>query len=142
MRNLARRVLSQAPGAGAPATESTSATFHAIDRLRPQLAILMGTGGMRALLLRALVLACVEVPWLRALRVNASASLEGLEKPCAQLQPSEFLEGKVVLLAQVFGLMEAFVGENLTLRLVQTAWPDFPVSGSDLGKGDRNEKEV
>jgi hypothetical protein len=141
IKTLARRVLAIAPRDGTSVAESTSVTFHAIVRLRPQLAVLMGNGGMRALLLRALVLASVEVPWLREIRVDASAALQGLDKPLAQLPSKDFLEGKVVLLAQVFGLMEAFIGARLTLRLVQEAWPDFPVSGLDLGKGDKSAEE-
>jgi hypothetical protein len=142
IRSLAKRVLAHAPRDGTLAAEHTSIEFHAIAQLRPQLAVLMGNGGTRALLLRALALASIEVPWLRALRVDASASLQGLEKPLAQLSSKTLLEGKQALLAQVFGLMEAFIGARLTLRLVQEAWPDLPVSGSELGKGDSNAEET
>jgi len=116
--------------------DERTATFHAVVRLRPQLAVLMGNGGMRALLLRALVLASAEMPWLRAVHVDASASLVGLEAPQEKLPPKEFFEGKVVLLAQVFSLMETFIGEAMTLRLVQEAWPEVPVHRSDFGKGE------
>jgi hypothetical protein len=140
MRELARQVLAQQPRAGMQAADERKATFHALARLRPQLAVLMGNGGMRALLLRALALAGAETPWLRALRVDANASLEGLEKPQSELAPQDFLAGKVVLLAQVFSLMEAFIGHAMTLRLVQEAWPEVPVPGSDFGKGDKHEE--
>jgi hypothetical protein len=136
MRELARQVLARVPRRGMPAADERLPTFHAIVRLRPQLAVLVGNGGMRALLLRALVLAGDEIPWLRTVRVDASASLVGLDLQQAQLSPKDFLEGKVLLLAQVFSLMETFIGEAMTLRLVQEAWPEVPVHGSDFGKGD------
>jgi hypothetical protein len=140
MRELARQVMAQLPRAGLPAADESTATFHAIVRLRPHLAVLMGNGGTRTLLLRALALAGAETPWLRAVRVDASASLEGLEKPQAELAPQDFLEGKVVLLAQVFSLMATFIGQAMTLRLVQESWPEVPVLGSHFGKGDKHEE--
>jgi hypothetical protein len=84
--------------------------------LRPHLVTLMGNGGFEALLPRALALAKTEVPWLRPVHVNADGALEGLEKIPAEVGADKFLEGRVVLLAQLLGLLVAFIGENLTLR--------------------------
>ena len=100
----------------------------------------MGNGGFRALLSRALALANAEVPWLRAVQVKADGSLEGLEELHAQLDPDEFFEGRVVLLAQLLGLLVAFIGENLTLRLVREVWPKVPLDDLDFGNGGKNEK--
>ena len=58
----------------------------------------------------------------------------------AQLDPDEFSEGGVVLLAQLLGLLVAFIGENLTLRLVREVWPKVPLDDLDFGNGDKNEK--
>ena len=91
----------------------------------------MGSGGYRALLSRALTLASEEVPWLRAVHVNADGALEGLkelEELHAQLDPDEYFEGRVVLLSQLLGLLAAFIGENLTLGLVREVWPKLSVS--------------
>jgi len=97
----------------------------------------MGKAGFRALLSRALALANAEVPSLRAVRVNADGSLEGFEELYAQLPPEEFFEGRVVLLAQLLGLLVAFIGENLTLRLVREVWPKLPRPNDlDVSKGD------
>jgi len=96
----------------------------------------MGNGGFRALLSRALVLAGAEVPWLRAVRVSADGTLEGLEKPAAGLNPAEFHQGRVVFLAQLLGLLVAFIGPGLTLRLLCEIWPQLATDNVDFGNGD------
>lgn len=100
----------------------------------------MGNGGFRALLSRALALASVEVPWLRAVHVKPDGALGGLEELSAQLNLDKFFEGNVVLLAQLLGLLVAFIGENLTLRLAREVWPKAPLDDLDLTNGDKNEK--
>jgi hypothetical protein len=93
------------------------------EKLRPHLANLMGNGGFRALLSRALVLASAEVSWLRAVHVNARGTLEGLEALHAQIASAEFIDGEIVLLIELLGLLEAFIGPALTSRLVGEIWP-------------------
>jgi hypothetical protein len=106
------------------------------------MATLMGNGGYRALLSRALALASSEVSRLRAVQVKTDGTLEGLAELHAQLAPEEFFEGSVVLLAQLFGLLVAFIGENLTLRLVNEIWPKVPLIDLDFGGGGKNEPEA
>jgi len=112
--------------------------FHCCEKLRPHLATLMGDGGFRALLSRAL--ADTEVPWLRAVHVKPDGSLGGLEELHVQLDLDEFFEGRIVLLAQLIGLLVAFIGENLTLRLVREVWPNVPLNDLDFGTGATNEE--
>ena len=100
----------------------------------------MGHGGVRALLSRALLLATAEVSWLRAVQVNADGGLEGFEALGSQLDPSEFVEGRVVLLAELFGLLVAFIGPSLTSRLSGEIWPQIPLIERDSGKEVKNEK--
>lgn len=103
------------------------------ERLRSPLSSLMGAAGFRGLLVRALALASVEVPWLRAVRVDAEGVLDGWMQPFALLSPEKFHEGRVVLLAQLLGLLVAFVGERLTLRLLVEEWPKLDLAGVDFG---------
>ena len=116
------------------------AAFLVDEKLRPHLTTVMGNVGFRALLSRALALAGAEVSWLRAVHVKADGSLEGLDELEVQVKPGEIAEGKIVLLAQLLGLLVAFIGENLTLWLVHEAWPELSLDGLDLGAGDANEK--
>jgi hypothetical protein len=137
MRSIALRLISyETPSSDSSETPNT-ALFRVTDRLRPHLAMLMGNGGFRALLVRALVLAGAEVSWLRAVQVNADGTLEGLATPHARLKPAEFREGRVVLLAQLLGLLVAFIGPSLTLRLVCEIWPQLAVDNVDFGNGDK-----
>jgi hypothetical protein len=137
MRSIAQRLIKyETPGNDSSETTDT-ATFQVTERLRPHLATLMGQGGFRALLSRALVLARVEVSWLRTVQVNADGILEGLATPHARLTPAEFREGRVVLLAQLLGLLVAFIGPGLTSRLVGEIWPQLAADKVDFGNGDK-----
>ena len=135
MRDFAKRLIAYETRESRYSEAKASAAFHVADKLRPHLATLMGNGGFRALLSRALALGNEEVPWLRAVHVKADGTLEGLEALHAQVDPPEFLEGGVVLLAQLLGLLVAFIGPGLTLRLVGEIWPQFPLSALDFGNG-------
>jgi hypothetical protein len=130
MRKIAHRLI-EAEGATLRAADSKS-EYPVTDRMRPQLARLMGHGGTRALLGRALVLASREAPWLSAAFVSANGDLEGLERLKAEIDPTTFLEGRVILLAQLLGLLVTFVGPTLTLGLVREAWPQIAFEDRDF----------
>ena len=140
MRNFAKRLIDYELSENKPSETKISAAFPVAEKLRPQLVTLMGSGGFRALLSRSLALANAEVPWLRAVHVKADGTLEGLEELHAQLDPKELSEGGVVFLAQLIGLLVAFIGENLTLRLVLEVWPKVPLNDLEFGNGRKNEK--
>jgi hypothetical protein len=118
-------------------SSKATAAFPACEKLRPHLTTLVGNAGYHALLLRGLTLAGAEVNWLRAVQVKADGSLPGLEELHAKLDPAEFAEGRAVLLAQLLGLLVAFIGQNLTLRLVREIWPKVPLNDLDFGRGDK-----
>ena len=140
MRNFAERLVAYETRGKKSSATKTPAAFPVCDKLRPHLATLVGNAGFRALLSRALALANEEVAWLRAVHVKADGSLEGLEELHTQLDPDEWFEGRVVLIAQLLGLLVAFIGENLTFRLVREIWPKVRLDDLDFGKGDKNDK--
>lgn len=123
MRDFSERLIAYETRANNSSDTETPATFLVVEKLRPNLVTLLGNVGFRALLSRALVLTNSEIAWLRAVHVEADGSLEGLHELEAQLDPEEIAEGRVVLLAQLLGLLAAFIGESLTLRLVRDVWP-------------------
>ena len=128
MRDFAERLIDCEGRLNKSSETTTPVAFHVGEKLRPHLASLMGSVGFRALLSRALVLANTEIIWLRAVQVKADGSLEGLEELHANLDPQEFFEGTVVLVAQLLGLLVAFIGENLTLRMVREVWPKLALN--------------
>ena len=140
MRRFAKHLIVADALAVSVSDTDNAAPFPVTDALRPRLATLMGNGGVRALLSRALALATREVPWLRAVHVNADGDLEGLSEMSSLLDPIEFLEGRVVLLAQLLGLLVAFIGPSLTSRLVGEFWPQIPFQDRDFGKEYEDEE--
>jgi hypothetical protein len=141
MRNFAERLIRCEEVLMKPSDNRAPADFPVPERLRPQLATLMGNGGFRALLARSLSLAAREVPWLTAVSVKADGTLEWEEDLRAALDPGEFFEARVVLLAQLLGLLIAFIGETLTLQLVRDIWPRVPLDHLNFGEGGENEKK-
>jgi hypothetical protein len=134
VRDFAERLITHEMGEHNSSETKISAAWLVSEKLRPRLAIFMGSVGFQALLFRALMLANAEVPWLRAVHVKADGSLEGPNELGTQVSPDEILEGCVVLLAQLLGLLVAFIGEDLTLRLVREVWPKKPLDNFDFGK--------
>lgn len=130
VRSIARQLLASE---SAEAEANPPAEFRATDKLRPHLSMLMGGGGFQALLARALVLATVEAPWLAVVRVVGGGELEGLAIAHAKLGAAEFSEGEAELLAQLIGLLVAFIGPALTLRLIHQIWPRLSFDDADLG---------
>jgi hypothetical protein len=140
MRDFARRLIAYETLENKSSGTEIPAAFPVCEKLRLHLATFMGKTGFHTLLSRSLALSAAEVPWLGAVRAQADDSFEGLEELHAQLNPEEFSEGEVVLLAQLLGLLVAFIGEKLTVRLVREVWPRVPLDGLDFDKGDKNEK--
>ena len=140
MRSFAKRLIDFEVLSNTSSAAQAAEVFPVIDKLRPHLATLMGDGGVRALISRALVLATEEVSWLDAVQVNADGGLEGFEALGWQLDQSEFVLGRVVLLAQLFGLLAAFIGPSLTQRLSGEIWPQIPLIEQDFGRKAKSEK--
>ena len=129
MREFAARLIAFDTKGNKSLGAKIPAGFVACEKLRPQLVMLMGSAGYHAVLARALALASAEVPRLSAVRVQADGSVAGLDEIEAPAEREKLLEGSVVVLAQLLGLLEAFVGENLMLRLLYDVWPKLTLSG-------------
>jgi nicotinic acid phosphoribosyltransferase len=124
MKELTRRLLVYESGSsGERVSAKNSASFRVCEKLRVQLAELIGVGGFRALLARAKALAGTEVPWLRELQIMADGSLEGLHELEAKFDSLSVTEGEVVLVSQLLELLVTFIGPALTLRLLHDIWP-------------------
>ena len=78
MRDFAKRIIDCEADGHKPAENNGPETVLVLEKLRPRLAALMGNGGFRALLARALALAGAEFPWLRAVHVKADGTMEEL----------------------------------------------------------------
>ena len=148
LRNFASDLIAQDAKSKNTLRSGQTTFFPVIEKLRPPLTNLMGGAGFGALISRSLVLAAAEIPALQRVQLNAKGEWEGLEAIEARLDVDGFDEERVVVIAHLLGLLVAFVGEALTLRLVAEIWPNLPPTLSpdlssnrqDFRKRDRNEK--
>ena len=140
MRHFAKRLTVYERRRNQPSETNIPPAFQVCEKLRVHLAIFMGNTGFRELLSCALPRAQAEIPWLGAVKMKDDGALEGLEELNAKRNPDELLEGGVVLVAQLLGLLVAFIGESLTVRFVREVWPTVPLDDLDFGKGGKDEK--
>ena len=124
MLDLARELVAlEATNQTAPESHMNEAV-RACEKLRIILTRFAGVDGFTALLRRALVLACVDVPSLRSVNVKVDGRLEGLAEALADGTKGKTPAGTAII-ARLLDLLVTFVGESLTLQLVREAWPDL-----------------
>jgi hypothetical protein len=126
--DLARRLLACETVAGETPVPTEFAAVRVCEKLRPPLCALAGVAGYRSLLSRALTLAKAKAPNLSAMQVTTDGYLQGLGELEPQIDKDHAGEGGVILIAQLLGLFLAFIGEALTLRLVQDVSPHLKVT--------------
>ena len=123
IRDLARRLLA------ASQTASDPHAVAVIERLRISLAKFAGDAGFASLLRRAVVLASADVPSLQSVKIGADGRLDGVEQLAADTSTDALGdEAAVAITAHLIGLLVAFIGEPLTLRLLRESWPDTRIT--------------
>ncbi len=117
---LAERLIAYEAALDRTSREGLSETCHVCEKLRRSLSRLVGPEGYRSLLVRALILAKRETPLLGAVKVKEDGSMKGLT--------GKATEANVVLIGHFLDLMETFIGETVTVWLLNDIWPDLPGS--------------
>ena len=130
IREFAQRLVAYEAASDSPAGTDLLAEVRVAEKLRHPLSRLAGGNGFRMLLIRALTLAKAQVPALIPVQVKPDGSLEGFSDLGNQ---AEAAGAGVMLIAELLGLLAAFVGETFTLSLVLDVWPDFPVFDTNPG---------
>ena len=130
-RYLAQRLLTYEAVAGENSEPTESAAFRVCAKLRRPLIALAGVAGFRSLLSRALTLARAEAPSLSAVQVAPDGALLGLDELEPQIGTDRAGNVGAILIAQLIGLLLTFIGEGLTLRMVQDVWPEAAFDGHD-----------
>ena len=126
MQDLARRLLAASQTASGTHVPEVVAV---IERLRISLAKFAGDAGFASLLRRALVLACADVPSLQSVKIGADGRLDGVEQLASDTGTGALGdEAAVAITAHLLGLLVAFIGEPLTLRLLRESWPDTRIT--------------
>lgn len=109
------------------------------EKLRLHLAKLMGRDGFTLLFVRAHLFAQAEFPWLKRIQVDKEGTLKGLPLAVDQQDIAEVRTGFIAILSHLYSLLVSFIGEPLTLRLLQGIWPEIDLGGSNLGQGESTE---
>jgi hypothetical protein len=133
-RDFARRLVAyEAAAAATPGFGADrSVAFRVAEKLRRPLSRLTGTSGFRSLMARALSLAKTQSNSLSAVQIQPDGSLEGMN----ELRDEDAEEAGAMLIAYLLGLLNTFIGEQLTERLVQDEWPNLPVNVQRSGEAE------
>jgi hypothetical protein len=129
LRQAIQRELTREAGTDADAKGLAAAVLRVYGTLAGQLALLIGDGGVRALTARSLHLVQRDFPWL-----GEAQEPDPSEGPFAQVgfslarqEPAVATEAAAAALATLGALLEALIGEALTMRVLRAAWPKaFP----------------
>ncbi len=124
IEELADRLISQEMAAGGASANACVAAARVSERLRRPICTIAGTIGFRSLLLRAVSLAKAEHPVLGPVQVAADGALTGLDMLADRSTDSAVR----ALIVQFLELLTNFIGEALTLRLLQDSWPELEPS--------------
>jgi len=138
-RDLAQRLLAEEAADDKTSVSAESAAFRVHEKLRWSLCVLAGIAGYRSLASRALALASAKAPSLGAMQVTADGSLQVLSEAELESENRQAGEDRVILLSELLGLLHAFIGEALTLRLLQDAWPNAVFDDCNSGEGEKHE---
>jgi hypothetical protein len=138
LRDLAQRLLAFETVATPSPDGMVPAVFRVCNKLREPLTTFAGLTGFRTLLMRALTLAAEEVPALNNIQITPDGFLRFSGETQAPLDLDGSPCGEIILVAQLLGLLVAFIGRPLTLRLLQHIWPE-PLAGFEFKAGKNYE---
>lgn len=121
---LARRIVEHEAGGSDPSA-SAAAIETACRRLKGHLADVLGSGGVSAVLGRALHLAQRQQPLLAevARSEEPGACFTGLAESLAASTDEEAAAAAATVLAHVLELLVMLLGEELGMKPVQKLWP-------------------
>ena len=128
----ARQLLAHEAVAGSEHARSTTAAGRVYDKLRAQLAPLVGESGVQMLFMRSAKL--VQGDFAGVAEVS---SLEGSTKLRERLQtrkPALSAESAEALFGTFFTLINTFIGERLTTQVLRSAWPTFEETAPEKTK--------
>ena len=125
-RDLAQRLLAASQTGSDP---HVSEVVAVIERLRISLSKFAGDAGFVSLLRRAMAMASSDIPSLQNVKIGMNGRMDGVEQIDASSGAGALGgEAAVAITAHLLGLLVAFIGEPLTVRLLRESWPDTLIS--------------
>ncbi|WP_348269935.1 hypothetical protein P8936_03015 [Edaphobacter paludis] len=126
MLGIAYELLAREASTGEPSDLQPPAVVRVAEKLRGPISMLVGATGFRALLTRSLSLARAQVPALSAIQVKPDGALEWNTVGNSARTNGEAVKPGAILITELLGLLSHSIGEAMTLRLLNDAWPDLP----------------
>ncbi len=139
-RRVAGYVLREANDAD-NADAVVAAAERALQVLCMRLTNVLSAAGCQALITRAIRLAAVDFPFLRGVRAGTAPDpcLDGLQDSAQGVTLEQLKAGVAAIVAQLVGLLELFVGPQVTVHLFSDVWTDAPLG---VGKQDSAAQET
>jgi len=123
IQGVVQRLIAEERRASNVPEEGGRVGFRVCEKLRLPLTTFAGVAGYRSLLARALVLAKADSPLLSGVQLKPDGSFEYSAELEAQLCTDKAAAAGAAVVTQLLGLLVTFVGEALTLRLLNDVWP-------------------
>jgi len=110
------------------ADEDSNAVFCVCEKLRLRFGPLVGTVAFRSLLHRSLVLTKAEIGCLEEMSISEDGVLSGINQGAPFATNGQNTDAGALLISNLLLLLETFIGDALTRRLLESIWP-IPIAG-------------
>ena len=119
-----RRLLAREVGNANDATAVAMATRRLCERFAQQLVPVIGDAGVAAICQRSLHLAQRQFPSLALNHARGDGPFARVQDSLQGLEPGIASDAATAVLTTACTLLDSFIGEGLTTRLLRGAWPD------------------
>ena len=119
-----RRLLAREVGSGDDAPAVALAARRLCERFAQQLTPIIGDAGVSAICLRTMHLAQIQFPSLAVIPPQGDGPFARVQESLQGLEPGVASDAAIVVLTTASKLLDSFIGEGLTTRLLHGAWPD------------------
>jgi hypothetical protein len=123
-REAFRRLLAREAGSDADTAAIASAARRLCERFAQQLTPVIGDAGVAAICSRSLHLAYRQFPSLAPISARDGGPFAHVQESLAGLDASGAMDAAAAVLTTAGELLDSFIGEGLTTRLLRGAWPD------------------
>jgi hypothetical protein len=142
LRDLSKAILRREVAGRQGSAEVAAAIEGTFAKLQGLMQDFIGHEGFRALLERAVFLAKSDFGWLGSIAQGEAPSLsfKGSAEAVEREGSRAATDGFGAVLSNFIGLLETFIGADLTLRLLRRIWPEIPPEGTARGEGEGKRK--
>lgn len=126
-REAFRRLLVREVGSSTDAPAIALAARRLCERFAQELTPIIGHAGVSAICSRSLHLARRQFPSVASIPADGDGPFARVQESLQGLEPSVASDAAIAVLTTASNLLDSFIGEGLTTRLLRGAWPDFDV---------------